>query len=263
MRIKDSWIIQIIIKYIKGLITIYIIGYVFLFTFLVVGYFFKLIYKTVDFIIFYTTGIKSLRPDLEKRTIKFEMIDGFMISLSIIMGLWYYYIERPQKIKNDAKDIADHRRIDSLDKLNHSDNSITYSAVVGTSNLKTVHSIDTSSIIPTSSVVVQSENLKSYQDSIELMKQDWKNGNDGKFIISNKLPLTYSYGSEKYTFKKENDSLKVDCYNSTGLYGTFSCNQKDNKLIMNADGFFSLNEGNLYLVSTVKHYSIQLAFVRN
>ncbi|SDS84309.1 TPR repeat-containing protein [Mucilaginibacter mallensis] len=122
MRIQDSWAIKVIVRYIEALMTLYIIGYFFLAFFLIFGYIFKRIYNTLDFILFYIAGIKFLRPDLGKRTIKLDSVDGFMIPFFICMGLLYVYVIKPQDDEEKANNIADHRRVDSMQRVEDSEN---------------------------------------------------------------------------------------------------------------------------------------------
>lgn len=264
MRPSDSRFLHFIIRYIQFLFWLYAIVYAFLAMFFLIGYIVRGIIKIIDYVIYKTTGIALLKPHTFKREIKLDTTDWSVISAFILVFsmVYWIYTNQPGRHHHNERDYLAQSTSSTLASDNqepsqsiHLDNSRSIVSDTVKSNVVSATASDTA-------IKVSSTTIKTV-DTIELIKQDWKHGNDGKFMLSDKLPLTYSYGSEKYIFKRENDSIKVDCYNSTGLYGTFSCNQQDNKLIMDADGFFDMTNGKLSLISPTKKYAIQLALVRN
>lgn len=104
----------------------------------------------------------------------------------------------------------------------------------------------------------QTETKRSI-DSVALIQHFSTREKWGDYL-SDKLPLSYRYKDLKFTFKKPDTILMVDCYNSSGLYKTFSCKQHDNVITLaNSNMFFAMNEGMLYLIDPQQHTRMQLS----
>jgi hypothetical protein len=103
----------------------------------------------------------------------------------------------------------------------------------------------------------------SQVDTIPLLR-DWKSNEKPGLYLSNKLPLSYAHKNLKFTFYKEDDLIKVKCFDDGELYNTFTCTLHDNIFdIENADGFFSFSGGKLTLVYPKEHSLMPLYMAKN
>ena len=83
-------------------------------------------------------------------------------------------------------------------------------------------------------------------------------------VISDRLPLTYYSGSNKYEFIRQDTNLVVNFYDSSGLLNSFKCIQHDNQLgLVNSDAIFAISgDGKLYIEFTDTHVMQQLSLSR-
>ena len=172
MRLRENILISIIEKYLIGLLTIYVVGWI-LFVFFFLGlYILNFIYNTLDFIVYYTTGLKFLRPSLENRKVRIKQHDVFIFAVFISYGLWYFKIEKPQDDEQKAEQIADQRRVDSVEGVGNFANYTENTSVTTSDNSTTTQPLTAQDYFNRGNEVAYGNNYQGaileYDKAIEL-----------------------------------------------------------------------------------------------
>jgi hypothetical protein len=88
---------------------------------------------------------------------------------------------------------------------------------------------------------------------------------NGKDSLSDKLPLSYRNGNTRLTFSRTSveNIIKLDCYNETGLYATFDCEQQGVFLyVKGTQDIFSCGAGKVHWFNRNTNVQVQLYQVK-